>query len=313
MKNLFNIKNRIKRKINLNSLISNKKKLSKFYLSLLKSDKINIYDIGAGHRILNELINFDQISNIYLIDPNKNLDISFNKLIKNLKDYTNVYKFFNAISDKTQTRDYYQSINSTSSTFSLNKQKHKTFKKYYPTNPVKIKTYSFKQFKKINKLKTPDIVKIDVEGYETRITNSIIKNFSPLIFQIETNVNNNIFEKSFLEIQNLLNNKNYILYSILPIYGNYDPILKEFIVSNNKVNFFDPEFNINKKSISQIECYFVKKKKKYSLKDLICFSAFGIIDMFYEQISSKNIKISKKIKKKLIEIYKIQNDLKIIK
>ena len=117
MKYFFNIKNKVKRKINLNSLISNKKRLSKIYLSLLKSDKINIYDIGAGHRILNELINFDQISNIYLIDPNKNLDISYKKLIKNLKVNDNVYKFFNAISDKTQTRDYYQSINSTSSTF----------------------------------------------------------------------------------------------------------------------------------------------------------------------------------------------------
>ena len=147
MKYFFNIKNKVKRKLNLNSVISNKKKLSKIYLSLLKSDKINIYDIGAGHRTLNELINFDQISNIYLIDPNKNLDISF-KVNKNLEVNNNVYKFFNAISDKTQTRDYYQSINSTSSTFSLNKQKHKIFKKYYPTDPVKIKTYSFSEFKK---------------------------------------------------------------------------------------------------------------------------------------------------------------------
>ena len=312
MKYFFNIKNKVKRKLNLNSLISNKKRLSKIYMSLLKSDKINIYDIGAGHRILNELINFDQISNIYLIDPNKNLDISYKKLIKNLKVDNNVYKFFNAISDKTQTRNYYQSINSTSSTFSLNKQKQKIFKKYYPTNPVKIKTYSFSEFKKINSLKNPDIVKIDVEGHETKITNSIIKNFSPLIFQIETNVNNDIFEKSFLKIQNLLNNNEYKLYSILPVFGNFDPTLKEFIVSNNNVNFFDPEFNINKRSVSQIECYFVKKKR-YSLKDLICFSAFGIIDLFYEQINSKNIKVSKKIKKKLIEIYKIQNNLKIIK
>ena len=55
------------------------------------------------------------------------------------------------------------------------------------------------------------------------------------------------------------------------------------------------------------------KKKRYSLKDLICFSAFGIIDLFYEQINSKDIKVSKKIKKRLIEIYKIQNNLKIIK
>ena len=86
MKYFFNIKNKVKRKINLNSLISNKKRLSKIYLSLLlKSDKINIYDIGAGHRILNELINFDQISNIYLIDPNKNLDISLQKVNKKSK------------------------------------------------------------------------------------------------------------------------------------------------------------------------------------------------------------------------------------
>ena len=46
MKYFFNIKNKVKRKLNLNSVISNKKRLSKIYLSLLKSDKINIYDIG---------------------------------------------------------------------------------------------------------------------------------------------------------------------------------------------------------------------------------------------------------------------------
>ena len=85
MKHFFNIKNRIKRKINLESLISNKKRLSKFYLSLLKSDKINIYDIGAGHRILNELINFDQISNIYLIDPNINESKANKKYLNSIK------------------------------------------------------------------------------------------------------------------------------------------------------------------------------------------------------------------------------------
>ena len=56
-----------------------------------------------------------------------------------------------------------------------------------------------------------------------------------------------IFLKIFLKIQNLLNKNEYKLYSILPVFGNFDPILKEFIVSNNKVNFFDPEFNINKR------------------------------------------------------------------
>ena len=117
-----------------------------------------------------------------------------------------------------------------------------------------------------------------------------------------------IFLKNLFKIQNLLNNNEYKLYSILPVFGNFDPTLKEFIVSNNNVNFFDPEFNINKRSVSQIECYFVKKR--YSLKDLICFSAFGIIDLFYEQINSKNIKVSKKIKKINYLIYKIQNNLK---
>ena len=46
-----------------------------------------------------------------------------------------------------------------------------------------------------------------------------------------------IFLKNLFENSEPTNNNEYELYSILPVFGNFDPILKEFIVSSNKVNF----------------------------------------------------------------------------
>ena len=73
MLRLNNITKRIIRKIKFFELKRKGKKLSPLFKKL-KSKKFNLFDIGAGQRILPELINFDGFSNVYLIDPNKNLD-----------------------------------------------------------------------------------------------------------------------------------------------------------------------------------------------------------------------------------------------
>ena len=103
---LNNIKKRLIRKLKFLQLKKKSFKLSNQYKKLLNS-KLNIYDIGAGQRILPEIINFDGISKIHLIDPNKNLDYSYNQLKNYFFDHKNIFKFKTAISDKTKTQKYY--------------------------------------------------------------------------------------------------------------------------------------------------------------------------------------------------------------
>ena len=147
-------------------------------------------------------MNFDGISKIYLIDPNKNINYSYNQLKKYFQDHGNIFKFQTAISDKTSTKNYYESKISTISTFSVNKKnKQKISKLYYP-NPKKINLYSFKDFLKNYELSKPDMVKIDVEGLEFKVLNSVLSCSLPLIIQIEANINNSIFDQSFDQLTN---------------------------------------------------------------------------------------------------------------
>ena len=58
---LNNLKKRILRKIKFNDLRNKSKKLNLVY-KILVSKKLNLFDIGAGQRILPEFMNFDGIS-----------------------------------------------------------------------------------------------------------------------------------------------------------------------------------------------------------------------------------------------------------
>ena len=56
------------------------------------------------------------------------------------------------------------------------KIKERKFDKFYKINKKQV--YSFEKFKSKYKLNKPDIVKIDTEGYELKILNSILKKLS---------------------------------------------------------------------------------------------------------------------------------------
>ena len=85
---LENIKKRLIRKFKFLQLKKKSSKLSRLYKKLLKS-KLNIYDIGAGQRILPEIINFDGVSKIHLVDPNRNINYSYNQLKNYFSDQSN--------------------------------------------------------------------------------------------------------------------------------------------------------------------------------------------------------------------------------
>lgn len=300
---LNNLKKRILRKIKFNDLRNKSKKLNLLYKILIRR-KLNLFDIGAGQRILPEFMNFDGISKIYLIDPNKNINYSYNQLKKYFQDHDNIFKFQTAISDKTSTQNYYESKISTISTFSVNKKnKQKISKLYYP-NPKKINLYSFKDFLKNYKLSKPDMVKIDVEGLEFKVLNSVLSCSLPLIIQIEANINNSIFDQSFDSINKLLIKKGYLLYSLFPSYGD-----KAF-GSNLKTNFIninleDIETNFKKQYLLQAECFYIRKKKVYSLNDFLLFSGFGLTSFYLEQLEKSKNKFNKFTKEKLYKVYNI--------
>ena len=72
----------ISKKINRKIFISRSKKISLAFRKIFKKPVIGIVDIGAGHRYLPILLNFDGVSKIAMVDPNKSLDWSF----QNFKD-----------------------------------------------------------------------------------------------------------------------------------------------------------------------------------------------------------------------------------
>ncbi len=300
---LNNLKKRILRKIKFNNLRNKSKKLNLLYKILIRG-KLNLFDIGAGQRILPEFMNFDGISKIHLIDPNKNINYSYNQLRKYFQDHDNIFKFQTAISDKTKTQNYYESKISTISTFSVNKKnKNKISKLYYP-KPKKINLYSFKDFLKNYKLSKPDMVKIDVEGLEFKVLNSVLSCSLPLIVQIEANINNSIFSQSFDSINKLMVKKGYILYSLFPSYG--DKAFRSNLNTNFiNINLEDIETNFKKQYLLQAECFYIKKKNIYSINDLLLFSGFGLTSFYLDELEKNKNKFNKSIKEKLQKIYNI--------
>jgi FkbM family methyltransferase len=196
-----------------NKIIFNYKsqKISKLFRKLSKLNKIHIYDFGAGLRYLPTLLKFDGISKIHLIDPNDNLEISYRNLKNLFSDKSSIKKYKVAISEKNEKIFYYPAKQSTGSSFiDLKKTgKEKEFSQSYFGNEKKIlkQVYDFETFKKKNHLKKPDIIKIDVEGFEFKILKSILKKNKPLIIEIEVNFDSSLTGDTFLQVHNILKKK----------------------------------------------------------------------------------------------------------
>ena len=300
--NFKNLKKRFILKLSFSNLKKKNYKLKIIHKNF-KIPKINIFDIGAGQRIIPDVINFDGIARVYLIDPNKNLNYSYNQLKKYFLDHKNIFKFQLGISDKSRKLKYYENSISTGSTFVINKKKFKLNSKNY-LKPVFLKVFSFIDFIRKFKLKKPDIVKIDVEGLELKVLKSILKCSDPFLVQIETNINNPFFSESFTKVHDLLVKKDYFLYTFYPSYGDFD-YGAQSVKLNNNVNLEDIEINLKKNYLLQAECYYLKKVKNFKIKNFLIILGFGLFGIFKDKINLKNLKISHFEKHKLNEIYKI--------
>jgi len=302
---MINVK-KISNKINRINYITRSKKISSALKKIVRKPIIGIVDIGAGHRYLPILLNFDGISKIAMIDPNKSLDWSVKNFKKIIKYPKNVFQYNFGISDKTEKKKYYIAKTLTGSTFvdvykKAKKNKKKLNNEYFGESNSKIQqVYSFRDFKKKFFKSNIDIVKIDVEGLEERIVSSVIKNSNPSLIEVETNLNSEIYTNSFDNINYLLRKKKYKLVTAFPIFKKTK--------NKNSQNFgfvlgsYDNP--ISRASLEQFECIFIKDKKEYSLKDIVIFIGYGLLHEVEKIIQQSKIKCPQFLKNQINKIIK---------
>ena len=302
---MINIKN-ISNKINRISYISRSKKISLALKKILKTQIIGIVDIGAGHRYLPVLLNFDGISKIAMVDPNKSLNWSAKNFKKIIKYPENIYQYNFGISDKTEKKKYYVAKTLTGSTFIdvykiAKKGKKKLSNEYFGEENSKIQqVFSFKDFKKKFFKFNVDIIKIDVEGLEEKIVSSVIKNSNPSLIEVETNLNSEIYPNSFNKINHLLIKKNYKLVTGFSIFKR----TKNKKMQNSQFELGNYDNPILRSSLEQFECIYIKDKKKYDLKDIVIFIGYGLLHEVKKIIHQSKIKFSKLTESQVNKIIK---------
>jgi len=305
---MYSLFKKIINRIKFYSYLNKSHKLVHLYKQIYKN-KIYIYDIGAGQRILPEVLNFNGISKVVLVDPNKNIEYTYNRLLRYFKNTNDLIPIKFGVSDKTKSIDYFEAYRSTGSTFIDMKKNQQLKKKFYIKNSIKLKTYSFSDLLKKFKLRKPDIIKIDVEGYEKKVIESVLKHSNPLIIQVETNLNNPFFDETFSEINKLINSKKYFLNTLIPSYGSYDSKQNKIFNKSKETKFFDYEYRLAKNELFQAECYYIKKKNFYTINELICLSGFGFIDYFEKQLRINKKRYSKNESRVLQEILLTQKNI----
>ena len=301
---MFNLK-LITKKINRKIFISRSKKISLAFRKILKKPLIGIVDIGAGHRYLPILLNFDGVSKIAMVDPNKSLDWSYQNFKKIIKYPKNLFKFNFGIGDKTSKKRYYITDTLTGSTFVdvykiANKNKDKLDDEYFGKKKSNIqKIYSFKDFiKNFFKYKI-DIVKIDVEGFEFKIISSLLKHSRPMLIEVETNLNSEIYPNTFDDINSILKKKGY---KLVTAYSIFKKSKKNNINSSyDSGNYDNP---ISRLNLEQFECIYIKEKFKYNIKDLTILIGYGLLQEVKKIFGKSKIKCTKFEEDKINKILK---------
>lgn len=292
---------KILRKIKKIIYISRSKKIAKLLRKILGKKRIYIVDVGAGHRFLPTLLNFDGVSKIAMVDPNDNLNLSYKNFIKILDYPQNISQFSLGISNKTKKIKYFQTKVSTGSTMvniykKAKKNKIKLDEKYFGEKNLSIiQTYSYDDFKSNFFNKIPDVVKIDVEGYEVQVLKSLLKKNTPIVIEIEVNINHSLYPNTFTKINNLLIKKKYKMCTGFMVYRN--PLKN--LSSNNPYTLGDYENPKFRSPSEQMDCIYINENIKTE-KAVCILIGYGL------QFEAKKLfdKISKKIPKNRIEIFK---------
>ena len=280
--------------------IHKSRKISNFFNEILKK-KISVFDLGAGHRYLPTLLKFDGISKIYMIDPNKNLDLAYNNFLKYFKKKGDVKKIQVGIGSKNKKLRYYPARISTGSSFKKinNSDREKNFDYFGNIKSYYLNVYTLSNLIKKFKLKNPDIMKIDVEGMEFELLQSILKKYKPFIIEVELNLDKGIFKESFTKSHNLLKKNKYFLNTIYPAFKH--KIKKN--VTNDGFEIGSYNYPIWRSEIYQVDGYYHLKKRVYSDKELIMLIGYGFISEANENFLVNQNKFSLDKRKKFQSLF----------
>ena len=295
---------RLKRAIVSKIFIRKSKKISLLLRSLLGiNKKISFLDIGAGNRYLTILLNFDGCANVSMVDPHKNLYWSYENLKKQLiyKDLITPYNV--GIGKKTTKKTLYIGKKSTGSTFVdifkvSKKKKIKLDMDYFSISKETVKVFKVSDLLIKYKLKKPEIVKIDVEGLELDVLDSVLDVSKPFLIQIESNINSNLYSNTFNQIHKKLVSLNYNLVTFHPLY-NYP----EYSSVNKKlINDYYDYPRIRSKIMMADSIYILKKRN--TLREIIMLIGYGFLTEAFQIFDKIEKKIEIKNRKKLKIFFK---------
>jgi FkbM family methyltransferase len=292
---------RLRRAIITKNFSLKSKKISLLLRSLISNNKkLSFLDIGAGNRYLAILLNFDGCADVSMVDPHKNLFWSCDNLKKHLifKDSVKPYKV--GIGKKTTKKILHIGKKSTGSTFidifkvSKNK-KLKIDMNYFSISKEMVQIFKVRDLLSKYKIKKPEIVKIDVEGLEGEVLESVLDVSRPFIIQIESNINSDLYGNTFDQIHQKLTSLDYNLATFHPSYrfSKYSSINKKLI------NDYYDYPKIRSKIVQSDSIYILKNKN--TLRKIAILIGYGFLVEAFEMFK----KIEKKIK------IKDRNNLKI--
>lgn len=290
---------RLRRAIIAKNFVLKSKKTSLLLRSLLgNSKKLSFLDVGAGNRYLAILLNFDGCANISMVDPHKNLFWSYENLKKHLifKDLIKPYKV--GIGKKTTRKTLYIGKKSTGSTFVdifkiANDKKIKLNMDYFSKSKETVKVFSVKNLLTKYKLKKPEIVKIDVEGLEVDVLDSVLDVSKPFLIQLETNINSALYGNTFNQIHKKLTSLNYNLATFHPNF-NYP----EYSSINKKIlnDYYDYP-KIRSRIMMADSIYILKSKN--TLREIIMLIGYGFLIEAFQMFNKIEKKIEIKKRKNL--------------
>ncbi len=212
----------------INYLFSNSVNENKFLKSYFKNDII-FFDIGSNFGSEFDLIKKNlNIKKAFLIEPSKKCA----EFLKNKYSDKNVKIINCAVSNRKETKLFYEyNILSQSSFYKL-KKKHVLFK---IKNSYKIQTLKLDSFFKKQKLKKIDLIKIDTQDHDLEVLKSaknLLKDKKIGLIKVEVTFNSIYKSPSRGEnIISYLNDMNYRLINVSSV---------KF--ENNKLMFFDAYF-----------------------------------------------------------------------
>ena len=297
---------RLRRAIITKNFSLKSKKISLLLRSLISNNKkLSFLDIGAGNRFLAILLNFDGCANVSMVDPHKSLFWSCDNLKKHLifKDLVKPYKV--GIGKKTTNKTLHIGKKSTGSTFIdifkiAKDKKIKINMDYFSISKETVKVFKVKDLLTKYKLKKPEIVKIDVEGLEVDVLDSVLNVSKPFLIQLETNINSNLYGNTFNQIHKKFTSLNYNLTTFHPNfnYPEYSSVNKKFI--NDYYDY--PKI---RSKIMMVDSIYILKSKN-TLREIIMLIGYGFLIEAFQMFN----KIEKKIeikKRKNLKIFFIEH------